>query len=184
MSTDSTTAPATDASKYLLTNGQFRAKCNGNHGVTQFGDESRKPKYFIEFELLEGPDKGKRIQAILHLEGGGTTHTKKVLETCGWDPKSDKEPQDCALDNIVRITLEDETWKDKTSTRVKWVNAENDTRVSNLAKTKLDPRSTKNAMSGLVAAWRKEAQAEGGSSGMNSYAPPGNEKIDTSDIPF
>ncbi len=94
-----------DDKKYLLENGVFLAKCNNNHGVTNFGKEGGANKYFVEYVLLEGKDKGKRIQSILQLDGNGTDYTKKVLTICGWDPAGDKAPNDCVFDKVVRLTL-------------------------------------------------------------------------------
>ncbi len=68
---------------------------------------------------------------------------------------------------------------------MKWVNEEHDTRSSKLAETKLDPKSAKNAMAGLLAAWKSNS-GSASNGAATSYNRPGadSSNVADSDIPF
>lgn len=159
--------------KFLYTNGRYLAKCTNDHGATTFGNPDKPPRYYIYFQLLEGPDKGKRIVETYALSGAGLEFTKKVLKTCGYDPSCGKLPSECVLDKEVFLVIEDDTYQGKTRSRVKYVNDPNYTGNSKLSENKLDAKQSAVLLGDLVAAWRSEEKSSASpQTKATAYAPP------------
>lgn len=92
----------------------------------EFGQSNTgKEQCALQFELLEGPDKGRKISAFLYFtQDTNTKRSVESLQYCGCTfPDGDVFNLDGFGTQDVRLVIEHEEWEGKTRAKVKWINS-------------------------------------------------------------
>lgn len=85
--------------------------------------EKGTPYSAVEFELLDGPDKGAHIAWYGYYTDATTARTMESLRYAGWTGDDLSESPLPGLGSTeVSLVIDHETFKDQTYARVQWVN--------------------------------------------------------------
>lgn len=99
--------------------GTFRAHAVDGRAELQLS-KSDNPQVRVEFEIDDGPEKGRRLSWWGNLSDAAFDRTKADLAKLGW--KSETWNDVTGLITSVEIVVEEEEYNGKTQSRVRWIN--------------------------------------------------------------
>lgn len=112
----------------LIPAGQYQAvavpvRTEAGESWAQFGEtKNGNPQVVVNFEILEGEQKGRRISWFGYFTDKTTQRTVESLRYCGFTGNDLAAATYMPLDQEVQIVIDHEEYNGKWSAKVQWVN--------------------------------------------------------------